>query len=390
MPAWTKEDIKTLEEKYPKNGVKIPELLEKFSRSAIVSKAYVLKKKYIGREKYKITREELTDLYLNKKWSSNRIAKHYGCSEWVIRDRFERYGIRFRKRAESIDLNPKNLKHIKINDYTQQIIDGVMLSDGHLTSRKDQKKTSSLIINQEMNCRQFLDSIKSVFEKNDIKCSNIYNDNHTNYGKKFPSCRLATLSYAELKKERDRWYTKNHKKIVPKDIKLTPLTIAYWYMGDGSLMYNTPNKRKKKFYYIQLCTECFNKDDQDFLVGKLNKTLGLHFILQRFRNTYRIFNKKQNEVKDFLFKMYPYMIDCFSYKWRALNNPDFGLERVKWTDRHKEILNKYYGKFGSNIPELIKQGHEITHIYQMAQRLGLKCDYVKNQYGKTKRKQVYK
>ena len=85
-------------------------MLNKFSPYAIYCKAHKLNFKahkriikYNCREEYKITCEELRDLYLNRKWPSSRIAELHGCSVWVIRDRFKKCGIQFRKRAESID-----------------------------------------------------------------------------------------------------------------------------------------------------------------------------------------------------------------------------------------------------------------------------------------------
>jgi hypothetical protein len=49
-------------------------------------------------------------------------------------------------------------------------------------------------------------------------------------------CKLSTTTHSLLKILYDKWYklNDNHKEI-PKDFKLTPTSLAYFYMGDGNL-----------------------------------------------------------------------------------------------------------------------------------------------------------
>ena len=44
---------------------------------------------------------------------------------------------------------------------------------------------------------------------------------------------FSTLSHVELEQFRLRFY-RDHTKVVPEDLELTPLSMAVWFMDDGS------------------------------------------------------------------------------------------------------------------------------------------------------------
>ncbi|GAH71686.1 unnamed protein product, partial [marine sediment metagenome] len=81
----------------------------------------------------------------------------------------------------------------------------------------------------------------------------------------------ASRSYPELKTLRRKWYrlatekekSKGRKfiKIIPKNLKLTPLICRQWYIGDGSL--------NKDCGYTRLNTQCFTNAEVDGLIIQL-------------------------------------------------------------------------------------------------------------------------
>jgi hypothetical protein len=83
---------------------------------------------------------------------------------------------------------------------------------------------------------------------------------------------------------RQKWYIQENgktRKIVPKDLELTPTTLLFWYLGDGSLI-----RRKKKDSRVPpivLATCCFSKEDVDFLIKKLAE-LDLNFYPVRYKS----------------------------------------------------------------------------------------------------------
>ncbi len=71
--------------------------------------------------------------------------------------------------------------------------------------------------------------------------------------------------------QRWRWYP-NGKKIVPNDLHLTPITIANWIMGDGSVRFGLTTARVAVIKpCIVLCTQGFDPSDVEKLRGKLRR-----------------------------------------------------------------------------------------------------------------------
>ena len=102
---------------------------------------------------------------------------------------------------------------------------------------------------------------------------------------------------------RKKWYPEG-KKLVPKDIVLTPLTCRQWYIGDGCL-------RKLPNMCIILATYGFSIDDVNFLVNQLWE-LGFLATRQPNCNVIRI---AKCSTKDFLNYIGECPVKCYQYKW---------------------------------------------------------------------------
>jgi hypothetical protein len=384
---WTDERIHKLKQDYKQKGTDIPELLEIFSRNAIMIAARNLNLKCHKKinKKFDISKDELVELYTNQKKSTTQIAKIYNCSFNTIVSRLEGYNIQIRKRKDSICIVRGYHKNIKLNDYILQIMDGILLSDGGYDFGGKDKKTASLKITQMESHREWLDELKSIFENNNIECSMVHRFSRP-IDKSFPQWVLKTRYYLELGDERKRWYPKG-KKIVPKDVRITPLVLAQWYMGDGNLSATGGTKSGKKFYRLSLCTDSFTKEENEFLRDKLKKLYGWNFRVFKYRNSsYRLVINLPKEIKDFLFKTAPYKVECFNYKWEALYDINYAPIRTEWTKRKDMIIIKKFPENGTNIRELLDDGISEYAIQHRAIKLGVKCNYIFNQSGKTKRK----
>ncbi|GAH26811.1 unnamed protein product [marine sediment metagenome] len=88
-------------------------------------------------------------------------------------------------------------------------------------------------------------------------------------------------------------------------------------MGDGSLV-QMHKKQNYQNYRVQFSTECFNKDSLIHFKEKIEQKygwslkIGVHTSKKLVINIYNFQN-----ILDFLNITSPYMIDCFSYKWRT-------------------------------------------------------------------------
>lgn len=90
--------------------------------------------------------------------------------------------------------------------------------------------------------------------------------------------------YDSLSNVYNNWYQKldgKNFKTVPKDLKLTPATLLFWYLGDGCLIRRKNDDNRIPF--IVLATNCFSRNDIDFLITKL-KELNLNFYPVKYKS----------------------------------------------------------------------------------------------------------
>lgn len=107
----------------------------------------------------------------------------------------------------------------------------------------------------------------------------------------------------------DEYYV--YKKIIPKDICLTPGCVANWYMGDGNI--------SKSRNQINLATTGFLKDDVVFISDLLSEVVGVNCFVTK-KNCIELYNKYN--VSTFLNYIKVYRVNCYDYKFpvRMMNN----------------------------------------------------------------------
>ena len=95
----------------------------------------------------------------------------------------------------------------------------------------------------------------------------------------------------------------NGKKIIPRDIQITPLTLAVWFMDDGS--------RSHKSWYLN--TQQFSINDQKFLVNVLQKKFGLNAKMDKDKKYFRL-RFPVEDTKSFKKIINNLVIPFFEYK----------------------------------------------------------------------------
>jgi len=144
----------------------------------------------------------------------------------------------------------------KISKLQADIILGGLLGDGCIRHLKNKVKFQY----RETHCKEQIEYAKwksEFFGKKTLgkhKKGGIY---------------FETFLSSSLKPFYDSFYRNNKKKTIPKNIKLTPLTLAIWYQDDGYLS----NQNK---YSITLCTHCFDKQGINNIVKVLKKEFNLN------------------------------------------------------------------------------------------------------------------
>ncbi len=99
------------------------------------------------------------------------------------------------------------------------------------------------------------------------------------------------------------WFYGNRKKLIPLDLKIDPLSLAVWYMDDGT-------KIRSAFY---LNTQQFTIPEQQFLQKILLETFGLTSALNRDKHYFRI-RISTESTKYMQCLIEPYILGCFKYK----------------------------------------------------------------------------
>lgn len=118
---------------------------------------------------------------------------------------------------------------------------------------------------------------------------------------------LYTVCDESFKFYADMFYANGVKKI-PRLVQryLTPISIAYWYMDDGSLKWN------KKLKAVRICTDNFTLGEVKLLIRLLNEQHSLNASIYSQRSRFRIYIPNDNYIFSNLINEYVY--DCMKYK----------------------------------------------------------------------------
>jgi len=188
--------------------------------------------------------------------SAASLARRFDANIWTILDRLRGAGVLIRSRVE------QNERRLSLSRAQAQelraLVDGLMLGDGHI-DRKGLLRLSQARVRRGWltDLAERLAGIGAssrivrlpartrVLDKREIRST----EGHLLY----------TPAYVELKAERRRWYPRG-KKIVPEDVDLSPLALAYWLCGDGTYDKNG---------LLSFCTNDFRKKEVAFLASRL-------------------------------------------------------------------------------------------------------------------------
>lgn len=136
----------------------------------------------------------------------------------------------------------------------KQIIVGCLLGDATM-----RKKTNSLIeINHSFKQKSLVDHLYFVLRRFVSTPPKHRNGNGNRVAYRFTTRSLPIFN------DFYKRFFEGGKKHIPKNLKLTPIILAYWLMDDGSKSYNS----------VYLNTQQFDLDDQLLLINRL-RSLGI-------------------------------------------------------------------------------------------------------------------
>ena len=189
------------------------------------------------------------------------------------------------------ELQARKNQKLSVTDYQEEILIGSLLGDAYITKR------GQIQFEQSVDQKEYLiwkhQKLRSISYKN----ISIVKRFDRRFSKTYTSYRFWTRQY--FLSWRKKFYI-NNKKIVPKDIQLTPLVLAIWYMDDGCF----------SDHKCIIATDGFSKEDIAFLQKLLLETIG---IKTSVKNESKLLIRK--ESFDIFFSLInPYILSCLRYK----------------------------------------------------------------------------
>ena len=189
------------------------------------------------------------------------------------------------------ELHRRKNQKLVVTSRQEEILTGSLVGDAYITAR------GQIQFEQSVHQKEYLfwkhQELSSISYKN-VSIAKRFDKR---YKHENISYRFWTRQY--FASWREKFYL-NNKKIVPKDIQLTPLSIAVWYMDDGCL---SDNK-------CIIATDGFSKDDICFLQKLLLEKFN---IKTSVKNESKIMIKKES-FNIFFSIIRPHIISSMLYK----------------------------------------------------------------------------
>lgn len=211
------------------------------------------------------------------------------------------------------------------------IIVGILLSDGYITTTKKGKSNSYFDMVQSDKHVDFIIKIKECFEEYGfimhVKNIDRY-DSRT--GKIYKSIRLWSNPHPLLTLLRNIWYP-NKRKIIPRNIKLSPELLCIWMEGDG-FSKEIVHKNKNKSVNIQIGTDAFDISSLEFIKKLLND----YGIKVNISKSNRLMIYTGEYVTKFMDIINPYICESFRYKIKYPILTKYGITYAKTRRKKKE------------------------------------------------------
>jgi len=173
------------------------------------------------------------------------------------------------------------------------ILIGVFLGDGAM-----RKKTHALLeINHSYTQREYVDWLYQQFKNYVATKPKMRKSNGNRIAYRFTTKSLSVFTQFYNK------FFRNHRKSIPEGTILTPLTLAVWYMDDGS--------RCDEDIYFN--TQQFTKEEQQRLIDMLFQQYKIEATVNKDKKYWRIRIRKRS-VAQFMSIISPHILPSMRYK----------------------------------------------------------------------------
>lgn len=202
-------------------------------------------------------------------------------------------------RADELKVGDKlllNRNHQSLSYMQEQVLTGLLIGDGSITDEWKSVEFSHKKIHEEY-VDWLLNSLGSI-------AGNKQSERISGYGTVMVPAR--TISCIQIQDFASR-FIDNNKKIIPKNIELSPLSVAIMYMDDGSLQVNS-----KQLDRCELCLNDYDEQSVDNLIEAFRLQLHIHPVKLQNKGWVLRFNFKETQKLQTIIA--PYICDCMQYK----------------------------------------------------------------------------
>jgi hypothetical protein len=192
---------------------------------------------------------------------------------------------------------------LKMTNRQKQLLDGMLLGDAHL-ERQGRAYTARLKVEHSIRQSAYVDWKYDEWKRwvrtpprNRIR-GNRLGTVSTNRG-------FTTLSHVEFEDIRQRFY-RDGRKVVPRDLELTPVSVAVWFMDDGS-------RKSSQCRGLYFNTQSFLDSEVDLLRSLIKMNVGIETSVRKQSDGLQIYVPSPS-VTDLIGFMYDEMIPSMRYK----------------------------------------------------------------------------
>ena len=166
-------------------------------------------------------------------------------------------------------MNTLALRHyeasLRMTERQRQILDGMLLGDAHL-ERQRGAQLARLKIEHSVAQSAYV-AWKFAEWRDWVRTPPRERARRNRIGTVSMNIGFSTLSHIEFEEVREKFYV-DRRKVVPEDLKLTPLAMAVWFMDDGS-------RKSNQCRGVYLNTQSFTTLEVDLLRSVIRRDFGV-------------------------------------------------------------------------------------------------------------------
>lgn len=253
----------------------------------------------------KPTKEALSNMLYKQNMSPYQIADALGYSQGGWSNIYAYC----RKYDLHIDFSVNSeLRNTELTNRQKDIALGTLLGDGYLRPTNGNSANHSYALSLCHGEKQ-LDYLNWKYnEFSNFVTTKKLRINTRQFHGNAPTYSFSTISHPFFNEIHDICYCRNGKKDICKEWldRLSPLSIAVWYMDDGSL--------NKRYHTIVLCTNSFSQEGQQLAINFFKEKYDIDAVLEPRRNQQTVIRINASQSRKFMDLVAPHIPDCMSYK----------------------------------------------------------------------------